>query len=50
MVKDSAAHCTVVFFSPIVVASGYFGFMLVTISDGNVLKKLLYRLYLLSLS
>jgi hypothetical protein len=25
MVKDSAAHCNVVFFPSIVVASGYFG-------------------------
>jgi hypothetical protein len=27
MVKDSAAHCNAVFFPPIVVASGYFGYM-----------------------
>jgi hypothetical protein len=27
MVKDSAAHCNVVSFLPIVVASGYFGYV-----------------------
>jgi hypothetical protein len=27
MVKDSAAHCNMVFFFPIVVASGYFGYV-----------------------
>jgi hypothetical protein len=27
MVKDSAAHCNAVFFLPIVVASGYFGYV-----------------------
>jgi hypothetical protein len=27
MVKDSAAHCDAVFFPPIVVASGYFGYV-----------------------
>jgi hypothetical protein len=27
MVKDSAAHCNAVFFPPIVVASGYFGYV-----------------------
>jgi hypothetical protein len=27
MVKDSTAHCHAVFFPPIVLASGYFGFM-----------------------
>jgi hypothetical protein len=27
MVKDSAAHCNVVFFPPIVVASGCFGYV-----------------------
>jgi hypothetical protein len=27
MVKDSAAHCNVVFFPPVVVASGYFGYV-----------------------
>jgi hypothetical protein len=25
MVKDSAAHCNAVLFSPVVVSSGYFG-------------------------
>jgi hypothetical protein len=25
--KDSAAHCSAVFFPPIVVASGYFGYV-----------------------
>jgi hypothetical protein len=27
MVKDSAAHCNAIFFPPIVVASGYFGYV-----------------------
>jgi hypothetical protein len=27
MVKNSAAHCNTVFFPPIVVASGYFGYV-----------------------
>jgi hypothetical protein len=27
MLKDSAAHCNAVFFSPIIVASGYFGYV-----------------------
>jgi hypothetical protein len=27
MVKDSAAHCNAAFFPPIVVASGYFGYV-----------------------
>jgi hypothetical protein len=27
MVKDSAAHCNAVFFPPILVASGYFGYV-----------------------
>jgi hypothetical protein len=27
MVKDSAAHCNMVFFPPIAVASGYFGYV-----------------------
>jgi hypothetical protein len=27
VVKDSAAHCNAVFFPPIVVASGYFGYV-----------------------
>jgi hypothetical protein len=27
MVKNSTAHCNAVFFPPIVVASGYFGYM-----------------------
>jgi hypothetical protein len=27
MVKDSAAHCNAVFFPPIVVVSGYFGYV-----------------------
>jgi hypothetical protein len=26
MVKDSAAHCNAVFFLPVLVASGYFGY------------------------
>jgi heme exporter protein D len=32
MVKDSAAHCNAVFFPPIVVASGYFGYVWVSLS------------------
>jgi hypothetical protein len=32
MVKDSAAHCNAVFLPPIVAASGYIGFMWVTVS------------------
>jgi hypothetical protein len=27
MVKNSAAHCSAIFFLPIVVASGYFGYV-----------------------
>jgi hypothetical protein len=27
MVKDSAAHCNAVFLPPVVVASGYFGYV-----------------------
>jgi hypothetical protein len=44
MVKDSAAHCNAVFFPPTVVASGYFGYVVV-----SLLPFLSFIIYFLSL-